>query len=218
MSCWGEGGPTWQVRSAIRRMSSGIWGMPHVLLNQEINVFMRPKNKLEMVQSLYKVNGRGKCSQFYCCLSTAPSMILWQRGLMTVPHQSESMNSKGKVTSLLDLAAARQLLAHCDQVWHSLTKILETSQGTGWEWRENSAARKKVCATIGSGKERQGAGLWARRTKRHPPARQQALASSWKNRENPTIKFRPETQWGFTNRVKKAIMNSWSLEIFLTSF
>lgn len=51
----------------------------------------------------------------------APSMMLRQRGLMTVPHQSESTSSRGTVTSLLDLAAARQLLAHCDQVWHPLT-------------------------------------------------------------------------------------------------
>lgn len=126
MSCWFQGGPSWLVLIAI-----GVQGMPNALLNQEVNAFMRPKSKLETAQSSsLGVQDEGQrenaLAQFYRSRRDCQSDAVAKRGNKS---PTQSTNSRGKVTSFLDWAAAGQLLVCCDQVQHPPFKTLETIQG-----------------------------------------------------------------------------------------
>lgn len=126
----------------------GIQGIPNARLNQEFNEFLSPKNQVEMGPSPRP----GAQGEQPTGMLTFPAHRVWSQ-LWFRTNESGSRNSKGKVPSLWDLAAAEQPWAFRDQGWQELTKILERVQGAGGEHWENSADGREVHTTDSSGKE-----------------------------------------------------------------
>lgn len=104
------------------RVSSGIQGMLNASLNQEVNAFMRSKNKLEVAQRSILVGVQDEEQRETLLLSFSthgaiPGAMLRRRGGNKSPTQSESTNPRGKVTPLLGPAAAGQ-----DSSWRAGTR------------------------------------------------------------------------------------------------